>query len=109
MIMHATKGKKIQSHNSRICPVCGLRNTFLATDPAGLGLVYWLRCDDCGSEYRVRYLRTKNSRPSGRAVALWMLFLFVFLLFLAALTEHFLGRPVIPYIRSALRVGGIGP
>src|SRR5438876_1181149 len=89
---------------SRLCPVCGLRNTFLASDPSGLGLVYWLRCDDCGSEYRVAYRRTKNPRPSGRAVALWMLFLFVFLLFLAILSEHFLGRPVIPYIRSALVV-----
>ena len=97
--------------NSRVCPVCGLRNTFLASDPAGLGLVYWLQCDDCGTEYRVAYRRTKSARPraSGRTVALWMLFLFVFLLFLAALTEHFLGRPVVPYIRSALLLGRVGP
>src|SRR2546422_11333529 len=97
----------MQSRNSRICPVCGLRNTFLASDPAGLGLVYWLRCDDCGSEYRVAYRRTKNSRsrPSPVRVAAWMICVFVFLLFLAVLLTYFLGRSTIPYSRSGLSLG----
>src|SRR5437016_14587405 len=101
----------MQSNNprSRVCPVCGLRNTFLASVPAGLGLVYWLRCDDCGSEYRVAYRRYKNPRPSASRVAAWMIALFVFLLFLAIVTMHFLGRADVPYHRSALSLGGIGP
>ena len=92
---------------SRVCPVCGLRNTFLASDPAGLGLVYWLRCDDCGSEFRVSY-RTKNPKPSVLSVGLWMIAVFVFLLFLAILADHFLGVHHVPYYRSALTFGGVG-
>ena len=86
----------------RVCPVCGLRNVALVSfGPAGLA--YWLRCDDCGTEYRVSSYRT-GPRPSAYAILGWGIFVFLLCVGIAILAMHFLGQTPVPYHRSALSV-----
>jgi hypothetical protein len=87
---------------NRACPVCGLRNTFLVSFPGSIGLVYWIRCDDCGTEFRVASHRTKRGRPHASAIVAWGIFVFILLLGIAILAMHFLGIKTIEYHRSAL-------
>src|SRR5207247_9574743 len=87
---------------TRECPVCGLRNVALVSfGPAGLA--YWLRCDDCGTEYRVSSHRTR-SRPSAYAILGWGIFVFLLCVVIAIIAMDFLGPTPVPYHRYALTV-----
>ena len=86
------------------CPKCGSSEYLTLGE---LGLVLWVRCRMCGWDFSLptrdtRTTRTRRKRVKGKVLLAYLLLVFILSLGLAILLSLLMGKPHLPYNRSAL-------
>src|SRR5438445_6349997 len=85
-----------------ICPWCHTVGPYVALGQ--LGLLFWVRCRYCGMDFSLptRTTRSRRKRVKGKVLLAYLLLVFIVSLGLAILLSLLIGKPHLPYNRSAL-------